>query len=98
MEKPLKRQEPCFWITDNCPACGHSCPAVYSPDLLKGPLDRVCGSRNNPIRKNNICHNEWGFAATEKKKQEIRELLKLAARQDELWQEYQKNRKILGYH
>lgn len=93
----MKRNDPCFWLTDNCPACGHSCPVIYSPDLLNGPIERECGSKNNPIRKNSVCYEKWTFAATDKQKYEIIELLKLADRQDKLNTEYLENRVKLGY-
>jgi len=97
MTGKMKFNDPCFWIANNCPACGHAGRIVYTPDLLEGPIDMVCRSKDNPMRINSQCHHEWGFAATEEKKAEIRELLKLAERTNELWAEYQKNIKKLGH-
>jgi len=92
-----QRNDPCFWVEDKCPACGHSCPMVYTPDLLSGAVNRECGSKNNPIRKHTVCYEKWGFAATEERKEEIRMQLDVAKRQEVLGAEYAKNRKILGY-
>jgi len=70
---------------------------VYSPDLLKGPVERECASINNPMREHDVCYEKWGFAATEKTKKKIVNLLRIAERQDVITEEYKKNRIYLGY-
>ena len=95
-----KRTEPCFFMWDNkCNVCGHSGPIIYTPDLLKGPVECVCRSAQNAIRVNQrtVCPYKWSIACDEEGKDRIKYLLELAVRQEGLWNEIEINRKVLGY-
>lgn len=92
-----KRKESVFWLDNECPFCGHSAPLVYKPDLLKGPIEFECASKNNPLRINWPCSGRWSVAIEIAKKDELGELMALAERQDALYAEIGKNRIVLGY-
>jgi hypothetical protein len=96
-EIKLKRKEPCFWLEHRCPFCNHFAPPVYIPDLLKGPIDFECYSKYNNFRKNNVCYGKWSVAVDEIRKNEIKNLIKIAEEQDELYKKISINRKILGF-
>jgi len=92
-----KRQEPVFWLDNGCPFCNHSAPLVYTPDLLNGPIEFECPSQFNPMRKYKPCAGKWSVAIEIKKKNELRDLLELAKRQDSLYSKINENRTKLGY-
>lgn len=92
-----RRQEPIFYLENNCPFCGHSSPIIYKPDLLDGPIECECQSIHNPMRVNTPCHGKWSVAIDIFKKDELRKLMALAIHQDELYREIDRNRKVLGY-
>ena len=92
-----RRQEPIFWIENNCPYCGHSSPLIYKPDFLSANIDCECQSKFNPLRINHPCTARWSMAPDKKELQNIHNLLKLAEQQDKLYEQIAKNRKLLGY-
>ena len=96
-KESTKRREPVFWLDNNCPMCGHSSPMIYKPDLLDGNIDCVCGSVSNPMRTNSPCSEKWSMTTTREERRNILVLLKIAERQDKLYKEISKNRKLLGY-
>ena len=81
-----RRNEPCFWVEDECSFCGNR-STVYTPDLLSGPIEKECPR----------CHHKWGFAPKDGDTSKIEKLLQLARRQDDLWDEIGINRIKLGY-
>lgn len=93
----MKRKEPIFWLANNCPSCGHCSPMIYKPDLLSANIDCECQSKTNPLRVNQLCSAKWSVAAEKAELSNIRTLLKLAERQDNLYEEIANNRKLLGY-
>ena len=92
-----KRRAPVFWLDQRCPKCGHVAPTVYTPDLLKGPVNRECGSINNPLRRNSQCLFNWDVAVDNDKKDRIRALMKLEDETLALVQTVEVNRKTLGH-
>lgn len=90
-----KRNEPWFWIDTRCPECGHCSGYIYKPDLINGPIDLVCGSSSNPMRRNWPCSARWSLAITEKERENIRTHLRLAKERDDLLKRAKEIRKIL---
>ena len=93
----MKRKEPVFWISNKCPSCKHCSPMIYTPDLLNGNIDCECQSKFNPVRKYYPCGAKWTVAVDKTGIQDIRNMLELAERQDTLYAEIERNRKLLGY-
>jgi len=91
-----KRKEPIFWLDNKCPFCNHSASFVYTPDLLKGPIEFECPSKNNTIRIK-TCYGKWSVALELDKRENLLNLIKLAEKQDHLYKEISKNRILLGY-
>ena len=93
----MKRMEPVFWLDNKCPICGHRSQSIYTPELLEGNIDCECQSKFNPLRINTPCCAEWSIAMNEEKRKYICDMIEIAKRQDELYEEIYKNRKTLGY-
>ena len=83
----VKRNEPIFWLENRCPFCNHSAPMVYKPDLLNGPMMFECSSKNNWFRRNDVCYGKWSVAIEPNAISELRNLLALAERMDNLAKE-----------
>jgi len=92
-----QRIEPVFWLTVTCPRCEHSHAMIYKPDLLDGPIECQCESRDNPHRAACICTQKWDVAISEDGVKELKELLHLAEEQDILYARLEENRSRLGY-
>jgi len=79
-----RRTEGAFWVNTKCPECNHNCIDIYKPDLLDGPVECECDSKNNILRRKqgNICYNKWSIAADKLGRAEIRHLIAMAEEKD----------------
>jgi len=92
----MQYQHRALWLDEKCPKCGHVSGYIYRPDLLKGPIELVCGSAKNPLRKNYPCAYRWSIAVDEKGAAKILELLQKAKRLETLNEEIQKLKQELS--
>lgn len=79
---PNHRQEHVFWIVVKCPTCNHDNGLRYLPDLLNGPKDISCASKNNRYSKWHLIPHSFGLALDEEGKSKVRNFLTLAIEYD----------------
>ncbi len=96
-KKDTRRQEPIFWLKNNCPICGYpSQSPLYIPDVLDGPIRNLCCSTADPNEETFQCDYQWEFHVDDEGRKSIEVALKLAFHSDMLTAQLQKIAKFLG--
>ena len=84
MNLKLRHPDPCFWMEDDCPKCGYRGPHIYMPDLISPEYKFQVFECNREKEGRGQCGYKWTTVLSDKKRQEVIELLRLRRQQDEL--------------